>query len=70
MRHEHEIGLELDCLSNTQISLGVAQCKILQSQSRSLGSYGTIPQLDQQLVNQNLVSKCENLPKLFHNLVF
>lgn len=48
---ECEMGLELDCL-NTQIFLGVAQCKILQY----LGSYGTIPQLDQQLVNLNLVS--------------
>lgn len=64
------MGLELDRLSNTQIFLGVAQCKILQSQSRCLGSYGTIPRLDQQLVNQNLVFKFENLPKLLHNLLF
>lgn len=62
------MGLELDCL-NTQIFLGVVQCKILQSQSRYLGNYGTIPQLDKQLLNQNLVSKCENLPKLLHNLL-
>lgn len=59
-RYEHEMGLELDCLRNTEIFLGVAQGKIVQSHS-------TISQLDQQFINQNLgfvhVNLCGLWPK-------
>lgn len=59
MRHEREIRLELDCLSNTEIFLEVAKGKILQSPSKCLGCYSTISQLDQQFINQNLGFMCE-----------
>lgn len=60
-RHGREIGLELRCFSTTEVLLGVARGKILQSQSKCLGSYSTISQLDQQFVNQDLGFMRENL---------
>lgn len=64
-RHGREIGLELRCPSSTEVVLGVARGKILQSQSKCLGSYSSVSQLDQQFVNQDLGFMHENLRSLW-----
>lgn len=55
------MGLELDCLSNTELFLGAAWGKIVQSQGKCLSSYSTISQVDQQFIKQILEFICEKL---------